>query len=235
VAHDRLAARRQAAGLLVGQEEAVLLGQEEARGDRVDADVPGVVLAHVNGQPLREVADRGLGGRVRRDLRQRAKGVHAGDVQDVAGLLLGHQLAEDLGRQQGAQEVQVEDETDRVGRQIEERHLGRGGRFLLIAACAVDQDVDLAERRDDLVPGLLDRGLVQDVARDGDRRAALGLDRVGHLRRRGFGQVQDRHLGAACGQGLGHRAAQNPAATGYDHDFAFDAEHAIHPMPLPFC
>ena len=116
---DGLATGRQLPGLLVGQEEAVLFGQEESRRDRVDADVLGIILANVHGQPLREVADRRLGRRVRGNLGQRPECVHAGDVQDDAGAVFRHLLAEDLRRQQRPDEIQVEDESDRLAGQVE--------------------------------------------------------------------------------------------------------------------
>ena len=158
---DRVAARRQRP-VLLRQQRAVLVGQEEARGDGVDADAD---LRHVHGQPLREVADRRLGAAVGGDLGQRREGVHRRDVDDHAAAALGHAAREHLRRQQRAQEVQVEDELDAVGVEVVERdhafglllevlreEVLLGCRALgVVAAGAVDQDVDRTQRRLDLL------------------------------------------------------------------------------------
>ena len=65
--------------VLVGQQRAVLLRQEEARGDRVDADAG---FRHMDGQPLREVVDRRFRRAVGGHFRHRARRAHRRDVDD---------------------------------------------------------------------------------------------------------------------------------------------------------
>ena len=81
------------------QQTAILIRQEESRGDGIDADAD---RSHVDGQPLREVADSGFGGAVGGNLRQWLESVHGGDVDDAAVVLFGHILREDLRGQEGA-------------------------------------------------------------------------------------------------------------------------------------
>lgn len=57
VVDDGSAARREIAGLLVEQQEMILPGVKEPGRDGIDPDFGRVFLSHVDGQPLREVAD----------------------------------------------------------------------------------------------------------------------------------------------------------------------------------
>ena len=73
VGDNLLSARLELAGLLVGEKEAVLISQEEARGDGVAADAH---RSYVHGVPLGEIVYGTLGSGICRDLRQRPEGVH---------------------------------------------------------------------------------------------------------------------------------------------------------------
>lgn len=61
VVNDSLPSWRKLTSSLVGQEKAILLGKEKARGNRVDPDLIRILLRHVDRQPLGEIADRRLG------------------------------------------------------------------------------------------------------------------------------------------------------------------------------
>ena len=227
---DGFAAGGEFAGGGVGEEEAVLFSEEEARRDGVDADFLRVILAEVDGQPLREVADGGLGGRVGGDFGEGAEGVHAGDVEDDALAGAGHFLAEDLGGQEGADEVEVEDELDGVCGHIEEGHFGAGGGFFFVATGAVDEDVDAAVGGEDLVLGGFDGGLVEDVAPDGESFAAVLLDLIDDFEGEVLLKVEDGHGRAGLGEANGHFAAEHAAAAGDGDDFTGEVEEIAHEM-----
>ena len=105
--------------VLVVEELCILVAGEEARRNGVDPDAH---LAEVDGQTLREVGHGGFGAGVGRDLGQGQVGVHAGDVQDVAALAADHLAGKGLGRQQGADEVQVEHHLHAALVEVEEGH-----------------------------------------------------------------------------------------------------------------
>ncbi len=69
--------------VFVIEQEAVLVADEEAGGDGVDADLGGIFLGHVHCQPLGEVAHACLGSRIGGDAGERAEGIHGGDVEDA--------------------------------------------------------------------------------------------------------------------------------------------------------
>jgi len=70
------------ASYLVCEQKPVLIGEEEAGRHGVDADVRRVLLGHVHGEPLGEVAHGGLGSGVSGDAGEGPEGVHRGDVED---------------------------------------------------------------------------------------------------------------------------------------------------------
>src|ERR1035438_7277626 len=73
---DRVAARSQGT-VGLGEQAAVLVGEEEAGGDGVDAPAG---LREMHGQPLGEIAYARLGGAVGRDLCEGLEGGHPRDV-----------------------------------------------------------------------------------------------------------------------------------------------------------
>src|SRR6218665_3495729 len=88
----------------------------------------------------------------------------------------------------------------------------------------VDQDVDLAERAERLCDDPLRSILFSDIASDGDRLAAFGLDdalRLGCIVI--FAQIGDRDVGAFPGIESRHRPADPAVSTGYDRDLAREA------------
>src|SRR5919205_1538907 len=134
VRDDGLPALRERAGLLVRQQEAVLLRQEEAGRDGVDADRRAVLGGEVDGEPLREAVDARLRRRVAEHARQGADGAHRRDVEDDALALLRHPPAEDLTGDDGAEHVQVEDEAEGLFGQVEELLLRVRRRAGVVAA-----------------------------------------------------------------------------------------------------
>ncbi len=90
----------------------------------------------------------------------------------------------------------------------------------MVAARAVDQNRDRAERRLDLRVGRLEALLFQRVAGHGHRLAARRRDLVRDALRGLQLEVGHGHRRAALGQGLGHRAAQHAAAAGHHRHLA---------------
>ena len=193
-------------------------------GDGVDPDAH---LGEVDGEPGGEVGDGGLGAGVGGDLGEGGVGVHGADVHDVAALPAHHLAGEGLSGDQGADEVQVEDELHAGFIEVEEAlgvrfdvaqleiHLVRGGPGV-VAAGAVQKDVAGAEVSLDLVGHGVADLLVEDVALVGLGDAALFYDLLGELVRRVVVEVQQRHLGAGPGEDLGEGGAEH-AAGARDH------------------
>lgn len=225
VREDLLPARFERAGRLVGQQEAVLVGQEEAGGDGVAADAQ---LCHVHGVPLGEIVDGALGSRIGRDLREGPDGVHRGDVQHIPFPGFDHVLREDHRGEQGALEVEVEDLVEACGVESVERvrrivlpahllHLAGG--FRGIASGAVDEHVDLPEFCMDAVTGRLQGLSVQcaggnaeafDAEFPGDGFAPGGVVRAA---------ADDGEVDPGVGESPGERRPDHAEATG-DHAVA---------------
>ena len=74
--NDGVAALGELASYLVREQKPVLIGEEEAGRHGVDADVRRVLLGHVHGEPLGEVAHGGLGSGVSGDAGEGPEGVH---------------------------------------------------------------------------------------------------------------------------------------------------------------
>ncbi|HEV2861291.1 MAG TPA: SDR family NAD(P)-dependent oxidoreductase, partial [Pyrinomonadaceae bacterium] len=86
--------------------------------------------------------------------------VFTADVLDAEGL---RGAAEDLRRDNRPHHVQVEDESQRVLRQVEEGKLGLRRRRRVVAARAVEQGVNLSELVGDLFSRLLQARRVEHV------------------------------------------------------------------------
>ena len=179
----------------------------------------------MDGQPLGEVGHGGLGAGVGRDLGQGQIGVHAGNVQDVAALTAHHLAGESLGRQQGADEVQVEHHLHAALVKVEEGH-GVGVKvahlevFLVgvgagvVAAGTIYEDVAGAEVCQHVFGHLQAVGLVHDVAGIAAGYAALGLDRVSQLLELFHVAAQQGDLCTGPRQRFGEDGAQGAAGTG---------------------
>src|ERR1700687_2847165 len=97
------------------------------------------------------------------------EGGERGDVDDAPVATLEHVTAEDLAGAQSSGEVGLEDFVPLLVRHVE-------GRPALDATGAVDEDVHLAERGDDLSERDLQGRPVSDVATDAQRSLTQGLD-----------------------------------------------------------
>ena len=193
-------------------------------------------------QPLSEIAHAGLGGAVCRDFSQRLKGIHRGNIDDIASALEDHVLAKNLRRKKRAKEVQVEDKLNAVHRQVVERYhslflgrkvlageklLGRGA-LRVVAARAVDEDIHRTKARLDFLVGFLNARLFEHVAGKSTRDSAPFGDLVSHLLRELRLQVQDGDLGAALGHRLRHNTAQHSAPAGNHCDLVFEVHLKWH-------
>ena len=85
----------------------------------------------------------------------------------------------------------------------------------------VDEDVDLAERLQRGVAGLLDRGEVADVDLERGHRIA---DFLGGLFRQLLVEIPDRDLGAGLDEALGDGAAKALRAAGHDRGPAVEID-----------
>ena len=143
-------------------------------------------------------------------------GRHGGDVDDVAASLLCQQFTKDHGRQHRAGDIQVKDPLEGVHVEVEEVQLWRDRRLLLVAACAVDENVDVAVLCHNGVARLFQAGAVEDVGLDGNSIAARGVDLVGDLLCILDEEVEQGNLRALLRHLARHDAADDAARAGDD-------------------
>ena len=183
----------------------------------------------MGGQPLGEIGDTGLGRRVGGDLGQRGVGVHGGDVQDATTAPGYHILSEGLGGQEGALEVELEDEVHPVGLQVEEGFatllrlvliLVVGGSAGIVAAGAVDEDVTETQIRHHGLVHSRQHGGIQDVGLVALTGKALGAQFVGQRLDGILVEVQSGDLGARLGERASHGGADQAPRAGDDDDLA---------------
>ena len=153
-----------------------------------------------------------------------AEGAHGRHIENDALLLFRHQLAEDLTRQQRADEVEVENPLHCVGGEVEEGHICAGRRLFLVAPRAVDEDVYLAERCKDGLRCGFDTRLVQHIALHRDGFASLGLNLICDFLRRFDEEIEHGDFDADPPQCQAHRPAQHAAAACHHGDFAFQSK-----------
>ena len=215
------------ASIIIGSSQC----EEESGSDGVDADTH---LGEVNSQPLGEVADGSLGTAVSRDLGERSEGVHAGDIDDSTGSAFSHAAGENLGGEQGSEEVQIEDETDSGGIQIEEggdafdflfKIFGEeiffaGGAFGVVAAGAVDEDVAGTEFRFDDSLGSLEAVEFQNIGSQTDGFAAGSVDFICHFFGIFLAQIEDCDFCAVGSKSFCHDTAKDTTAAGNDGNFS---------------
>ena len=208
-----VAPRSVSAAVLVEQQAAVLLADEEARSDRVDRDRG----RQLDGEPAREVLDRRLRGRVADDPRDGARRGHRGDVDDRPAVLDGGRRTTWLGSRVPEQ-VEVDD--------LAERLLGgrRGSRPASSVAPAT------------LPPAALTRMSTLPTARARRSRAAISSSRRSTSAVRpsrsgpstsGARRASDRDARSGRRKAVGHRRAQRARAAGDDRHLAVEAEPAL--------
>ena len=119
--------------------------------------------------------------------------------EDDALLALGHVAADDLRRDDGAQQVQVEHPAQGIRGQVEEGFVGAGGGIRFVAAGGVDQAIDLAKLGQDLIHGGLTASASSTLACTARARPVPGIRDEGINHFLGCGQVvvQDGHISAA--------------------------------------
>src|SRR6266542_1101575 len=141
--------------LSLGREEecAVLLADEEAGRDGVDAQSLAELARHLDRHPLGEALNSGLAGRVANDARDDALRGHGRNVDDDAAGRGGrtaagrnarssHRFTEDETGTDGAGEIELEDLLEGGDLEVEDGLVVGDGRGGDVAAGGVDEDVD---------------------------------------------------------------------------------------------
>ena len=170
----------------------------------VDQDV---VLGEFLAERLGQRDQAGLRGRIMRGVGVAFLAGDRGDVDDAAVFLREHRRHHRLAADEGAVEIDAQHLAPFVEVGFPHRLVDAGD------AGIVDEDVDLAERLQRLVAGLLDRGEVGDVDLEGrDRRA----DFLGGLFRKRQVMIPDRDLGAGSDEALGDGAPKPLRPAGDD-------------------
>ena len=146
----------------IQQRGPVLLREEEAKRDGVDAQSFAVPSGQFDRHLAREVLDGGLGGRIGHDAAQDPERRHRRDVHDAARSPGRHHPAEDHGRQDRTVEVQPEGFVERARRNLEDAPVVIAGTFH-IPARGVDQDVRGPPVIQELVASPAERLFVQHV------------------------------------------------------------------------
>ena len=164
----------------------------------------------------------------------RGEGVHAGDVEDYGVAFFCHVFGEYLGREEGAEEVEVEDEFYAGGVKIEEgfdalccafevfgvEGVFGGGTLGVVSAGAVQEDVDCAEFLKDGFARGFEACLVENVCADGYGCAAVLGDFIDYFLRGVDSEVADGDFRAARGEGFREFGAEDSAAAGDEGDFS---------------
>src|SRR5688500_11123479 len=99
----------------------------------------------MNRQPLREIVDRGFGGRISRDARQRTKGSHRRDIENHAVAAFCHVASEHLTGQYRTHQIQITYVTDSIEWQIKKGKLRLGRCRGMVTTRSVDQNIDWAK------------------------------------------------------------------------------------------
>ncbi len=176
------------------------------RCHRIDEDVMrGKLLA----ERFRQRDQAGLGRRIVRGVRIALLAGDRGDVHDAPVFLLEHRRHDRLADDEGAVEVDAQNFPPFLEIGLPDRLVDAGD------AGIVDEDVDLAERRQRRIARLFNGGGVGDVDLEDSGLAADRLHRF--LGQRGV-KVPDRNLGAGGGEALGDGAAKALRAAGDDCD-----------------
>ena len=207
--------------VIVILEGVVLCGMEEARCDGVHTDT---ALCEVDRAPLGEAGDAGLSGGVSRDAGQRMIGRHRGDVHDVCILLPLQGLAEDLGRQHGAVDVEVELTMHMLEVDGEEGILSLSGFAEVIlrnlcrlhsTAGTVHEDIDVPVVREDFFTCSEQAFSVEYIRRHRHSLSAIHRDFIYDLLSVLLTSAEHSHLRTARRQCAGLHAADHTGATGH--------------------
>ena len=220
----------------VGQQCAVLLGQEETGGDGVHADPFAKLAGTLSGHEGGEVRDAGLSGGVTAYTGHRTEGCHRGEIDDCALSLGHHRLEEHLSGDYGTHQVEVQHLLELSGVEVEECLVGGNGGAGHIAAGSVQQSVDAAVFCHDFVAVGLDDGLVHDIGfQEFDGTGGIqGVDLLNDFLADLSLAAHDDDLSAVERQIFGNFAAEDAGTSGDDGDVALDIEKIFH-YDLLFC
>jgi len=216
-AKDRFGTRGWLAAL-VKKEAAILLGWEEAGGERIDADAAGRPFA---GEELAEVEDSGLSGGVGDNAAEWQVGGDTGDIDDTAAPALAHSGAKFLAWEESAtHEIEVETRHPVGGGDFLEGVVGSDGDRGIVAAGGADENAGGPEAALDGLVGLGETARACGVA-DEKSSGAAGIANTGGA---GFAAIgaaaQDGNEGAGAGEALGECADEDARAADNDGNFA---------------
>ena len=184
------------------------------------AELARTLGGHIGG----EVADAGLGCSISADARHRAESGHGREVDDGATALLHHRAQEDLRRDDGAREVEVEDGAELGRVEVEEGPVGgyRGARH--VASGGVQEGINAAVAGKDVVAVLLQLRLVKNIGFKETSLSASGNDvshyGVAHL----FLTSEYDNLRTFCSQIFSDSATQHACTACDDDNVVFDIE-----------
>ncbi len=192
----------------------VLRRLEPAGGEAIDGDA---VFAPVVGEAHGELANAAAAGAVGAESGITGDGGHRADVDDAAVVALDHAAGDSLRDEKTAAQVGIENQIPIFPGDFE-----RG--FANVAACIVDEDVDVAEVLFCVSSHLLDAVVIADIEFERECFAAEGLDfafEFGEVR--AFAGGEDK-VGAGFGECAGHVLAEAAAGASDDSDFAREVE-----------
>ena len=206
----------------IGEQTAVLLGDEEARGNGVHSDALAEFLGALGGHEGGEIADTSLGCGISAHAGHRTEGCHRREVDDRALALIYHWAEEHLCGDDSAGEVEVEHSLKLLGFEVEEGLLGGDGGTLHIASGGIQESVDTSVFLDDVVAVLLHHLLIHHVGLEEFTLAAGLLDVGNYLGAHIFLATEDNHFGSIEGQILCNGAAQYSGAARDGYHVALD-------------
>src|SRR6266699_1552535 len=109
--------------LCVSKQKAILLCQNEARGDSIHSNLRAIFLCHVNRQPLSEICHCCLRCTICRYTGQRTQRIHGCHIDNTALSSLGHPTPEHLATQERPHKIQPENAINSLQIKIEEAPL----------------------------------------------------------------------------------------------------------------
>ena len=206
VCHNGVAAGGEAA-VGVGEQRAVLLGEEEAGGDGVHANTFAELRGHLYGHVLGKLLYGGLGRGVAHNAGEGAEGRFGTEIDDDAISSLGHVFGKYLGGNYRAVKVEVDYLLEVVGRHVKEGLVDGNRCSRHVSAGSVDEDIDAAVAVQYFVAALFERGAVEYVASQEE-----GLtSRIGNFFGESFAVFavtpHDNHDGSFAGQIFGDATA----------------------------
>ena len=214
----------------IREQGTVLVREQESRSDGVDPEALAELYRKLAGQILGPVGHSGLGHTITRDTGKRPERSLAAEVDDRTFLLLHHSLREDHRRKHCTEQIEIHHLADSLDIQVENCLLRRNSGGGHISAGGVQQDIDPAKLRHDLLAVGLKRLLVKHVGRKEARLPSLSLD-LGDNALTLLGspvKIQKGDLRALRGEIFHNRGSENPAGPRHHHHFSFDVKKILH-------